>query len=101
MINHIVLWSFKPELTQEEKTIAKAEIKSRLEAVKEEVEGVVSLQVMTDALPSSNRDLALISSFVSVDALNSYQEHPAHLKAAEYVRSQTCDRACFDYEVTV
>lgn len=98
MVNHIVLWNLKPELTEEEKKLAKAGIKKRLEAVKDEVEGVVFLQVITDALSSANRDLALISSFVSEEALNGYQEHPAHLEAAGYVRSKTCDRTCFDYE---
>lgn len=98
MVNHIVLWNLRPELTEEEKQLARAEIKKRLEAVKDKVEGVISLKVVTDALPSANRDLALLSSFVNAQALNGYQEHPAHLEAAGYVRSKTCDRTCFDYE---
>ena len=91
MVNHIVLWSLKPELSEEEKQEAKAEIKRRLE-------GVISLEVRAQGLPSSSRDLALISSFVSREALEGYQTHPAHLEAASYVRAKTCDRACFDYE---
>ena len=91
MVNHIVLWSLKPELSEEERQEAKAEIKRRLEGVCDRVEGIISLA-------SSNRDLALISSFVSKEALDGYQTHPAHLEAASYVRSKTCDRACFDYE---
>ncbi|HJA32270.1 MAG: stress protein [Clostridiales bacterium] len=98
MVNHIVLWSLKPELSEEEKQEAKAEIKRRLEGVKDRVEGVISLEVRAQGLPSSSRDLALISSFVSREALEGYQTHPAHLEAASYVRAKTCDRACFDYE---
>ncbi len=98
MVNHIVLWSLKPELSEEERQEAKAEIKRRLEGVCDRVAGIISLEVKAEGLASSNRDLALISSFVSKEALDGYQTHPAHLEAASYVRSKTCDRACFDYE---
>ena len=98
MVNHIVLWSLKPELSEKKRQEAKAEIKRRLEGVKDRVEGVISLEVKAEGLPSSNRDLALLSSFVSKEALDGYQNHPAHLEAASYVRAHTCERACFDYE---
>lgn len=98
MVKHIVLWSFKPELTVKEQEEAGEEIKRRLEAVKEQVQGVISLEVKLSPLPSSNRALALISAFESVDALNGYQTHPAHVAAGAYVKSVTCDRACFDFE---
>ena len=48
--------------------------------------------------PSSNRDVALISTFETVEALATYQTHPAHVEAGKYVRSVTCNRACMDYE---
>jgi len=59
---------------------------------------VIALQVCINEMDSSNKDIALISSFESVDALNAYQVHPAHVAAAGFVRTVTCDRACFDYE---
>ena len=89
MVNHIVLWSLKPELSEEERQEAKAEIKRRLEGVCDRVEGIISLEGTADGLASSNRDLALISAFVSKEALDGYQTHPAHLEAASYVRSKT------------
>lgn len=98
MVHHIVLWSLLPELTEAEKQEAAALIKEKLEAVKEKVPGVIDLQVKNLALSSSNRDLALLSTFESVESLNGYQNHPEHLRAAAYVRSHTCERACFDYE---
>ena len=45
MVNHIVLWSLKPELSEEERQEAKAEIKGRLEGVCDRVEGIISLEV--------------------------------------------------------
>jgi len=98
MVNHIVLWNFKPELSAEERKAAGETIRKNLLAVKEQVDGVILLEVKINELDSSNKDIALISSFVSTDALNAYQVHPAHVAAAGFVKSVTCDRACFDYE---
>ena len=99
MVNHIVLWNFKPELTKEEREAAGAQIHENLIAVKEQVSGVISLQIVVNELDSSNKDIGLISSFESVEALNAYQVHPAHVKAGSYIRQVTYDRVCLDYEV--
>lgn len=97
MVHHIVLWNLKEELSEQEKKEAAAAIKEKLEAVKEQVEGVVSLQVEINGLASSNKDIGLISVFESVEALNAYQKHPAHVQAGAYVGSVTCARTCLDY----
>lgn len=97
MVHHIVLWNLKEELSEQEKKEAAAAIKEKLEAVKEQVEGVVSLQVEINGLASSNKDIGLISVFESVEALNAYQKHPAHVQAGVYVGSVTCARTCLDY----
>lgn len=98
MVHHIVLWNFKEELSEDERKVAAIAIKEQLEAVKSEAEGVISLEVILNELPSSNKDIGLISVFESVEALNAYQKHPAHVKAASYVGSVTCNRICLDYE---
>ncbi|MCI9313555.1 MAG: Dabb family protein [Lachnospiraceae bacterium] len=98
MVNHIVMWNFKAELSGQEKQEAASRIKRELEAVKEQVPGVVSLSVVTDGLPSGNKDIGLISVFESVEALHNYQVHPAHVAAGQYVGSVTEGRCCLDYE---
>ncbi len=98
MVHHIVLWDLKEGLKEEEKREAAAAVKAKLEAVKNKVEGVVSLEVIIDGLPSGNKDIGLISSFQSEEALNAYQTHPAHVEAAGYVKSVTCNRTCFDFK---
>lgn len=98
MVHHIVLWNLKEELSETEKTEAALRIKKELEAVKDEVDGVVSLKVVIDGLSSGNRDIALISVFETEEALKSYQVHPAHVNAAGFVGSVTENRTCFDYE---
>ena len=98
MVHHIVCWNFKEELSKEERIIAGKKIKEKLESIQNCVEGVVSIQVNINELPSSNRDVALISSFESVEALNAYQISPEHVEAGKCIKSVVCDRACFDYQ---
>ena len=98
MVKHIVLWSYKPELTQEQRHEAGETIRQKLEDVGRQVPGVVSLEVRTNGLSSSNREVALLSVFESREALEAYQIHPAHVEAGKYVRAMTCDRACMDFE---
>lgn len=98
MVKHIVLWNFVEELSQEERLKAGAKMKELLEPIKEKVPGAIEIKVVLNELNSSNRDVALISTFETVNALQSYQVHPDHVEAGKYVRSVTCNRACMDYE---
>ena len=98
MVNHIVLWNLKEELTETERKEAAIEIKGRLEAIKEKVAGVVSLDLKINEAESSNRDSALISKFESWEALQNYQVSPEQVAAGKYVGSVNCNRSCFDYE---
>ena len=61
MVHHIVLWNWKEGLAEEEKKEAAVRIKEKLEGVRNQVEGVVSLEVITDSLSSSNKDIGLVS----------------------------------------
>lgn len=97
MVHHIVLWNLKEELNEQERKDAAKTVKEKLEAVKHQVEGVISLEVVINELSSSNADIGLISCFESVEALEAYQQHPAHKQAGAYVGSVTCNRKCLDY----
>jgi len=97
MVKHIVLWNFVETLSEAEKKEAALKMKSLLEPIKELVPGAVTIQVLYNEIPSSNREVALISTFEDISALETYQTHPAHVEAGKYVRSVTCDRACMDY----
>lgn len=97
MVKHIILWKLKDEFTPEEKNAAKLEAKTRLEALNGKIDGLVSLRVVTDSLPTSNADMMLDSEFVSADALAGYQVNPLHLEAAGYVRSVVSTRLCLDF----
>ena len=97
MVKHIILWKLKESLTEEEKTAARAEAKRRLEALNGKIDGMISLKVVTDRLPSSSADMMLDSEFETVEALAGYQTNPLHVEAATYVRSVVEARLCLDF----
>lgn len=97
MVKHIILWKLKESLTEDEKTVARAEAKRRLENLNGKIDGMISLQVITDRLPSSNADMMLDSAFETEEALAAYQTNPLHVEAATYVRSVTEARLCLDF----
>lgn len=98
MVHHIVCWNYNEGMTEEEKKEAGAIIKQRLEEIAPHVSGTVSIKVFINALPSGNRDIALLSSFETTADLEAYQVHPMHVEAGKYIKSVTRDRTCFDYE---
>ncbi len=78
MVKHIVLWNFVAELSDAEKTAAGNKMKELLEPIKELVPGTVEIQVISNQLSSSNRDIALVSTFETVEALAAYQRSEEH-----------------------
>lgn len=97
MVKHIILWKLKESLSEDEKTAARAEAKRRLEALNGKIDGMISLRVVTDRLPSSNADMMLDSEFETEEALAGYQVNPLHVEAATYVRSVVEARLCLDF----
>jgi len=100
MVRHLVLWKYKEGLTEKEKDNLVLEAKIKLEALKEVIPGILSLKVITKTLPtgSDNCDFMLDSTFINQEALDFYQNHEEHLKAASFVRSIVGSRICVDYE---
>lgn len=98
MVKHIVMWNFNADMTAEEKCTAGSKMKELLEPIKDLVPGTVEIKVVQNELESSNREIALIGTYESEEALKAYQVHPAHVEAGKFVRSVTCERACLDFE---
>jgi len=80
-VRHVILWKLKESV--KDKAAAKAAIKSGLEGLKGKVPGLIEVNVYTNGLPESTADLLLDSTLESVDALNAYEAHPAHLKVVK------------------
>ena len=100
MIKHIIIWTLKSNYTADERAKIKAGIKENLEGLAGKIPGLIDIKVNADGLPTSNADLMLDSSFVSVEALKNYASHPDHVHVADtYVRPYTAVRSCFDFEI--
>ena len=101
MVKHIILWTLKPELTEEERNKVKAGMKEGLEGLVGKVPGLIDAKVHIDGrLASSNADVMLDSTLESEEALKGYAQHPDHLAVANgKVRPYTAQRSCLDYEI--
>lgn len=100
MVKHVIIWTLKDELSDEEKQTAKKNIKEGLEGLSGKIPGLVDIKVIIEGLPSSNTDLMLDSTFEDFDSLKGYAVHPAHVEVAQnIVRPNSKIRSCFDFEV--
>lgn len=99
MVKHIVMWSFREEITQEERVEAAKKIKEGLEGLVGVVPGLTAAYVVTDPIASSSHNLALVSELETREDLVAYKDNPDHVRVATFVRSVTCNRAALDYEV--
>lgn len=102
MVKHIIIWKLKPELTGNEREDVKKGIKTALEALKGQIDGLIDIHVQTELLASSTGDVMLDSTFTDEAALKAYAVHPAHVAAADgYVRPYTAQRSCVDFTIEI
>lgn len=100
MVKHVILWQLKDEYDAAEKAEIAAGIKTGLEGLAGKIDGLVSIQVNGNGLPSSNADVMLDCTFETEEALKNYAVHPAHVAVADSkVRPFTKNRVCLDYEI--
>lgn len=101
MVKHIILWTLKSELSDEEKQQVKRDIKQGLEGLVGKVPGLIDVTVHIDRrLDSSNADIMLDSTLESAEALKGYATHPDHVAVANgKVRPYTALRSCLDFEI--
>ena len=101
MVKHIILWTLKDTLSEEEKVSVKTSIKEGLESLKGVVPGLIDIKVQIDGrLASSNADLMLDCTLESEEALKGYAVHPAHVAVANSrVRPFTAVRTCLDITI--
>ncbi len=99
MVKHVIIWSFKEGLSDAEKQTAAAKIKTDIEGLMGQIEGLVDIKLHNCPLPPSSGDLLLDSTFVDEDALKAYQINPIHVAVATYVKSMVGARQSFDFEI--
>ena len=97
MIKHIVLFKFRENLPEQEKTQKLHSIKADLEALTEKIEPLKKMEVGINCNPDESYDLALTSEFDNMEGLQTYAQHPEHLKVGAIIREILDQRACVDY----
>ncbi|MGO4594815.1 Dabb family protein [Leifsonia sp. 2TAF2] len=97
-IRHVVSWKLATGDATERAEHA-ARIKRGLESLPAVIPQLRSLQVGIGVVPGDDYDVVLISDFDSLDDIQLYQEHPAHLEVAGFIRSVVASRAAVDFEV--
>lgn len=99
MVHHIVMWKFKPEIEENRKPELKKAMEENLKSLVGKVPGLLTVDFVTDPIPSSTHDVALVTTLEKAEDIAVYGSHPEHVKVADtYVRPYTTERACLDYE---
>ncbi len=99
VVKHIVLWRLKEEALGALKMENALAVKKRLEALNDIIPEINFLEVGINFNNSAAAyDVALYSEFKTMEDLAAYQEHPEHVKVAEFIQSVRDDRAVVDYK---
>jgi hypothetical protein len=100
VIKHIVMFKFKKFAESNDKLGNTHMLKSYLEALPAKINEIKFFQVGVNFSEATIAyDLVLISEFFSKEALSSYQQHPEHVKVAEFAGKVCESRIVVDYVV--
>ena len=96
MIIHIVMFKFKDENKAENISL----VKTKLEALVEKIDPLLSIEVGVDFNQSERAfDLSLYSKFNTLQDLKTYAVHEEHLKVLSLIKEVTLESKVVDYEI--
>jgi hypothetical protein len=94
MITHIVLYKLKDRTPESVERTAQV-----LRNMKGQIDELLSVEVGIDILHSERSyDIALTTTFASMDAMQAYQVHPYHKTVIEHITSVRDSSVSVDYE---
>lgn len=97
MITHVVMMTFKPEVSDEQI----AELEARLDALPDIIYEIQSYEFGRDLVRSERScDFALVSVFANLETLRQYQEHPAHRKVVKQLGALCDDIRAVDFQAS-
>ena len=96
MVKHIV--TFKLTGSPEERLDVARKFKAALEALPEQIEVLKSMEVGINQNPSESWDVVLTAVVETMEQVDIYAKHPAHVAAAGLLAGHKEARACVDYE---
>lgn len=96
MVKHIVSFKFKGDKEQRLKVANR--FKDALLQLPGQIDVLHSMEVGINENPAENWDLVLIAIVDSMQDVETYAKHPAHVAAAAIMAPYKEDRACVDFE---
>ena len=94
MIKHIVMWKFKEN---QEETMN--QFLQGLNRLKDIIPEIKSMETGVNINPKNEYDAILISEFETMKDLETYKNHPEHVKVSNLCKSIRVDRQAIDNEV--
>ncbi|HEY2549245.1 MAG TPA: Dabb family protein [Streptosporangiaceae bacterium] len=96
-MQHIVLFSFPRELTEEEA----AQMRAMVASWPSEIGLMTRCRLGTDLTGARTRGYSqlLYTEFPDVAAMNEYRAHPVHVRFMEWLAERDCTPLAFDYEL--
>lgn len=100
MVKHIVMWKLKDFAEGSSRIENAKRIKELLENLKDKVAEIKSIEVGININNSDSAyDVVLYSEFEDEAALEAYQNHPEHIKVADFIGKAREHRVVVDYIV--
>lgn len=96
MVKHIV--TFKLTGTPEERLSVAKDFKAALEALPSQIDVLKSIEVGINENPAETWDVVLTAIVETMEHVDIYARHPAHVAAAGLLAGHKEARACVDYE---
>ncbi|MBV7549841.1 Dabb family protein [Pseudomonas sp. PDM26] len=98
-VKHIVMWNLRGE-SEVERSSNIEKLKSAFESIRTEIPGLRTLEIGVDFSKIDYAcDVVLYSEFDSVEALEGYASHPAHLRVREELGNLRITRHQVDYYI--
>ena len=100
MIKHIVMWKIKENVEGRSKLENAQIVKESIEDLKKDIKEIMNIEVGINMVEGEQaHDIILNSEFASLEDLDIYQKHPAHLEVVKLIGPFLESRVVVDYEV--
>ena len=97
MVKHIVL--FKLNVEEPERTQVINDFCNAVMSLPQHIDVIRHIEVSRNINPAEQYDIALNSTFDTLEDVATYATHPVHVAAAGLLKGKVASRACVDYEI--
>lgn len=100
MIRHVVMFKLKKSDNPAQDEKMKQEVKDKLESLPSKIGQIRSMEVGINVVSSERAfDLVLVSTFDSLEDLESYRVHPDHQEVVQFISGIKEQTAAVDFEI--